>query len=143
MAVHIYTPAQVTIPARIENHVRVIGGEVWDFSRIALVTPVVVARGATHHPRAATAPVGHSGRCRCFEIVFEPGAATLSDAMKWRLLELPRDRSIWVAAAASPLAHMRAQAVSAFLLSHGRRPVSRRLYRDGAGNQVFVLTGGR
>jgi hypothetical protein len=63
--------------------------------------------------------------------------------MKWRLLELPRDRNIWVAAATSPLAHMRAQAVSAFLLSHGRRPVSRRLYRDDAGNEVFVLTDGQ
>ena len=134
MAVHIYTPAQVTIPPHSEDHIRVLGGKVWDFSRFALVTPVAVVRGSKS---AANPPDRH---CRCFEVAFEPGAAALSEAMKWRLLELPRGQDIWVAAGDTPLARMRAQAVSAFLRSHGRRPVSRRLYRDGAGNDVMVLT---
>ena len=133
MAVHIYTPAQVTVPAHSEDHIWVVGGKVWDFSRFALVTPVVVARGA----KAAAAK---DKRCRCFEISFRPGSAVLSEAMKWRLLELPRDREIWVASGDSSLAQMRAQAVSEFLRSHGGKPVFRRLYRSGVANDVFVLT---
>lgn len=132
MAVHIYTPAQVTIPPHSEDHVRVIGGKVWDFSRFALVTPVVVS-GKT--------PAHHSDqRCRCFQVTFEPGGSVLSEAMKWRLLELPRDQEIWVASGDSALAQMRAQVVSEFLLSQGRKPIPRRLYRDGVDNDVFVLT---
>ncbi len=133
MAVHIYTPAQVTIPPHTEDHIRVIDGKVWDFSRFALVTPVVVVPGTktTHH---------RDQRCRCFKVAFEPGAAVLSEAMKWRLLELPRDQEIWVASGDSALAQMRAQAVSEFLRSHGRKPVPRRLYRDGVDTDVFVLT---
>lgn len=133
MAVHIYTPAQVTIPPHTEDHIRVLGGKVWDFSRFALVTPVVVVSGAptAHH---------QDQRCRCFKVAFEPGTAALSEAMKWRLLELPRDREIWVASGDSALAQMRAQVVSEFLRSHGRKPVPRRLYRDGVDTDVFVLT---
>lgn len=137
MAVHIYTPAQVTIAPHSEDRIRVVGGKVWDFSRFALVTPVVVVRAG----RASTNQ--SDPHCRCFEVTFEPGTAELSEAMKWRLLELPRGRDIWVASGVAPLAHMRAQAVTAFLLSHGRKPVPRRLYRDGGGNDVLVLTNGQ
>ena len=134
MTAHVYTPAHVTIAPRIENHVRVVGGQVWDFSRFSLATPVVVTR-------RGKMPVKPSdSRCACFEVTFEPGTAALSEAMRWRLLELPRDQRIWVAAGPSVLAHMRAQVVSVFLRSHGREPVPRRLYRDGVGNNVMVLT---
>jgi len=141
MAVHLYTPAQVTIPARTEEHIRVIGGKVWDFSRFALVTPVVVARGAG--TAGSNALPANKQRCQCFEVAFEPGVAVLSQAMKWRLEELPRSREILVAAGPSALAHMRAQAVSAFLLSRGFKPVPRSLYRKGAENEVLVLTSTR
>lgn len=134
MTAHVYTPAHVTIAPRIENHVRVVGGQVWDFSRFSLATPVVVVRSRKMPAKSADL------RCACFEVTFEPGTATLSEAMRWRLLELPRDRRIWVAVGPSALAHMRAQAVSAFLRSHGREPVPRRLYRDGVGSNVMVLT---
>ena len=134
MTAHVYTPAHVTISPRIENHVRVVGGQVWDFSRFALATPVVVIRSGKLPAKSA------EPRCACFEVTFEPGAATLSEAMRWRLLELPRNRRIWVAAGPSALALMRAQVVSVFLRSHGRKPVPRRLYRDGVGNNVMVLT---
>lgn len=133
MAVHTYTPAQVTIPPHTEDHIRVIGGKVWDFSRFALVTPVVVVSGTKTAQQ-------RDQRCRCFKVAFEPGAAVLSEAMKWRLLELPRDQEIWVASGDSALAQMRAQVVSEFLRSKGRKPVPRRLYRDGVDNDVFVLT---
>lgn len=134
MTAHIYTPAHVTIAPRIENHVRVVGGQVWDFSRFSLATPVVVTRSGKMTAKSV------DPRCACFEVIFEPGTALLSEAMRWRLLELPRDRRIWVASGPTALAHMRAQTVSAFLRSHGREPVPRRLYRDGVGNNVMVLT---
>jgi len=133
MTVHIYAPAQVTIPPHSEDHIRVVGGKVWDFSRFALLTPVVVVSGAkATHPSAQ--------HCRCFKVAFEPGQAVLSEAMKWRLLELPREQEVWVASGDSSLAQMRAQAVSEFLRSHGRKPIPRRLYRNGVDNAVFVLT---
>ncbi|MDE2343599.1 MAG: hypothetical protein KGL63_09465 [Betaproteobacteria bacterium] len=134
MTVHVYTPAHVSVAPKIEDHIHVIGGQDWDFSRFSLVTPVVVV-GARKAPA-----ISSDGRCECFEVSFDPGDATLSEAMQWRLLQLPRNRRIWVAAGPSALAHMRAQAVSEFLRSHGRKPVPRRLYRDGVGNNVMVLT---
>lgn len=137
MTAHLYTPAEVTIPARTEDHIRVVGGKVWDFSRFSLATPVVVV----HDGRPAE--VKAEPHCRCFKVRFAPGSASLREAMKWRLLELPRNRLIWVAFGGSALAHMRAQAVSAFLRSHGREPALRRLYRDGVGNDVLVLTSSR
>ncbi|MGC8519388.1 MAG: hypothetical protein ACP5P4_12840 [Steroidobacteraceae bacterium] len=138
MTAHLYTPAQITIPAHSEDHIRVVGGKVWDFSRFSLATPVVVVRDGK---KAGARPAQH---CRCFQVRFAPGSSSLREATKWRLLELPRNRLIWVAFGASSLARMRAQAVSDFLRTHGRDPVLRRLYRDGGGgNEVLVLVNSR
>lgn len=132
MTIHLYTPAQVTLAPRIENHIRVIGGKTWDFSRFALATPVILARGGKSAPSL--------GACRCFEVRFDPGSAALSEAMKWRLIELPHTHPILVASGTSMLARERAQAVSAFLEAHRYTAVPRRLYREGSANDVLVLT---
>lgn len=137
MTAHLYTPAQITIPTRSEDHIRVIGGKVWDFSRFSLATPVIVVHKGGHTDAQDAQP------CRCFRVKFAPDSSSLREATKWRLLELPRDRLIWVAFGGSALSRMRAQAVSAFLRSHGREPALRRLYRDGVGNDVLVLTSSR
>lgn len=134
MPVHIYTPVQVAVPPHSEDHIRVVGGSNFDFSRFALVTPVIVVRNRKTSERTS------DPRCRCFEVRFAPGAAALGEATKWRLLELPRDQRIWVAFGATSLARMRAQAVSVFLRAHGRECEFRRLYREGDGNDVLVLT---
>jgi len=133
MSVHLYTPAQIKEPTQIENHVLVKGATSWDLSRFALITPVTRAQSkdlARYH-------------CQCFEVAFDPGVATLSTAMRWKLLEISKDSSISVASGPTPLAYERAQEVVAFLRKHNRRPALRLFYRKGASNEVFILTTSR
>lgn len=141
-------PAHVQYEHFVENNVVVLGGNNWDFSRRARVTPIVSATGdspvsvvaadASDAPGRVVSPTTSAALAasksamtaptarRLALIEFSPEEVVIGDADREALLRLPKDLPLRVAAYgeadesdAERLSRVRAEAVAAYLRSKG------------------------
>jgi outer membrane protein OmpA-like peptidoglycan-associated protein len=124
-------PAHVEYAHYVENHVQVKAGNNWDFSRTAIVTPIVVMPEPVVQPSAVPAPRfqaedGLPSGEPLTAVHFTDEGVTLLPAHRKALLALDKNARLFVAAHADAkesdanrLSRIRAKAVTTFLRSKG------------------------
>lgn len=146
----IQVPAEIHYAPQVVNHVKVAPGTNWDFSRSAIVTPImplaspkpVIPQSSSPAPVKAAAPVataapplapyqqltGIPHTKPIFAMHFYANSAAVSPHVRYELRRLPKDKALIVAAypqhgdlAPERVSKARARVVTAILRSSGHQ----------------------